>query len=78
MAELWPQIVLVWSLLMLLGITGYAIWRGIFSLLHRSLHGDHADFPCPSCGYDIRHTPHRCPECGAILRWGETARWKDI
>lgn len=54
-----PLLMLLASLLPLSRVPAIAAWARRQSRRKRGL--------CPSCGYDIRATPDRCPECGREL-----------
>jgi hypothetical protein len=54
-------IITLWSLVLLFGILP-ATWLPI-TLRRRRIARQGR---CPVCGYDLRATPQRCPECGAL------------
>jgi hypothetical protein len=50
-----------------LAITGLLPARAIYRRARNHARCRHAQRGlCPTCGYDLRATPERCPECGAI------------
>ena len=49
------------SLPMWMPVLLFGMWPAVWALRRRRHRGPGY---CPSCGYDMRATPQRCPECG--------------
>ena len=55
----WPAIVLVW-------VAGVVMCAAIFQIIRlEDLRKRRESGLCVHCGYDLRASPGRCPECGA-------------
>lgn len=51
----------IWLVSILFGFWPFSVWRGNRRRAKRAKLGQ-----CLECGYDLRGTPNRCPECGTI------------
>jgi hypothetical protein len=51
-----------------LGLTGAAYLGGLVRQRWFRDRNPHLENRCPVCGYDLRATPARCPECGTVQK----------
>lgn len=68
----WTLGVPFWFLVLLFAMAPARWWylfRGRWRRERRLLHG-----LCPTCGYDLRASPERCPECGFVRNSGRATR----
>lgn len=52
-----------WILSAAFALCALLAWRKVAELRRRERPG-----LCPTCGYDLRATPERCPECGTVCQ----------
>ena len=63
-------IAIAWWFVFLIALLPVPFWIHRYQKNSRRLQTGH----CGRCGYDLRATPQRCPECGAVPEAGVTPR----